>query len=375
MKYYETHFDEYLKAVSNYNLHPELVPFFDRFPANVHNLTNLVFYGPSGVGKYTQMLAAIRKYSPSLLQHDKKIQLQTEKYNYQYHISDIHYEIDMSLLGCNSKLIWHDIVQQIVDIVSVKQDKIGIIVCKNFHFIHGELLEIFYSYMQEYSTKLSSVQLRFIIITEHLSFIPNNILQTCEKISVSRPLKEAYKEMIRQQPKTRRYNKAQHDAVTVEEEFVQKVSNCRLKNESTTNKTCEIIESMSHENVLNIKEFNFFNNIENKDKMPDDIFNVICDVVIAQMLAPEKLVHASFRDALYDILIYNLDVVECLWYILSHFVENDHLKGPEVTDVLTRTYTFLKYYNNNYRPIYHLESMMHYIIIKTFKYAELPKGM
>ena len=66
--------------------------------------------------------------------------LQNEKYTYQYHISDIHYEIDISLLGCNSKLIWHEIVQQIVDIVSVKSDKIGIVVCKNFHLIHTELL-------------------------------------------------------------------------------------------------------------------------------------------------------------------------------------------------------------------------------------------
>jgi uncharacterized HAD superfamily protein len=51
------------------------------------------------------------------------------------------------------------------------------------------------------------------------------------------------------------------------------------------------------------------------------------------------------------------------------------LKGQDISDVLTRTYNFLKYFNNNYRPIYHLESIMHYMIIKIFKYAELPKSM
>jgi hypothetical protein len=34
----------------------------------------------------------------------------------------------------------------------------------------------------------------------------------------------------------------------------------------------------------------------------------------------------------------------------------------KVNDILKRSFTFLKYYNNNYRPIYHLESMFFYII-------------
>lgn len=374
MKYYETHYDEYLRAVKNFNLHPELVPYFEKFPANIHQLTNLIFYGQPGVGKNTQMLYSIQKYSPSNLDYDKKICIQTEKYTYQYHISDIHYEIDMSLLGCNSKLIWHDIVQQIVDIVSVKPDKIGIIVCKNFNLIHTELLEIFYSYIQEYNTKLSVIQLRFIIMSEHISFIPNNILDACEIIPVKRPDKSLYLEMIKQQPKMRKYNKTFIETPTTEEEFIQKISNCRIKTD-TSDKTCALISSLNMNSVLNIKELNYFSKIESTEKMPDDIFNIICDGVIEQMLAPDKLVHTTFRDSLYDILIYNLDTVECVWYILSYFIENGHLVGQDISDVLMRIYNFLKYFNNNYRPIYHLESIMHYIIIKTFKYDELPKSL
>ena len=67
---------------------------------------------------------------------------------YYLKISDIHYEIDMSLLGCNSKLLWHEIYNQIIDIITAKPNKQGIILCKYFHEIHNELLEIFYSYMQ-----------------------------------------------------------------------------------------------------------------------------------------------------------------------------------------------------------------------------------
>ena len=69
----------------------------------------------------------------------------------------------MSLLGCNSKTLWHEIFFQLVDIISVKQNKIGIIVCKNFHTINSELLEIFYSYMQQYNMKNSNILIKFIM--------------------------------------------------------------------------------------------------------------------------------------------------------------------------------------------------------------------
>jgi hypothetical protein len=143
MKYYETTFDEYIQSAEKYNIHPELNETCTKFPQNVYQLENTIIYGPSGVGKYTQMLLALKKYSPSHMKYDKKITVATDKQEYVYRISDIHYEIDMALLGCNSKTLWHEIFFQIVDIISVKQEKIGIIVCKNFHQIHSELLDIF----------------------------------------------------------------------------------------------------------------------------------------------------------------------------------------------------------------------------------------
>jgi Cdc6-like AAA superfamily ATPase len=141
MKFQETHFEEYINAVNKVNLHPKLEKYYNQFPKSIDKLRNLIFYGPSGVGKYSQMLYSIKKYSHSDLKYEKKLSLLFNKDMYFFKISDIHYEIDMSLLGCNAKLLWHDIYQQIVDIVSAKAEKSGIIVCKEFHNIHSELLE------------------------------------------------------------------------------------------------------------------------------------------------------------------------------------------------------------------------------------------
>jgi hypothetical protein len=70
----------------------------------------------------------------------------------------------------------------------------------------------------------------------------------------------------------------------------------------------------------------------------------------------------KFRDLLYDIFIYNLDITDCIWYILTNLIELKKIKKQNMSNILLKTYSFLKYYNNNYRPIYHLESYLFYLI-------------
>jgi hypothetical protein len=312
MKFYETHFEEYTNKKEE--LHPKLEKIYDKFPKNIQELKNLIFYGPSGVGKYTQLLKAIKKYSPSELKYEKKISILYNKVQYFFKISDIHYEIDMSLLGCNSKLLWHEIYLQLNDIISTKTEKVGIIVCKYFHEIHNELLENFYSYMQKNNSL--SFDLKFILITEQLSFIPENILNCCEIISVSRPTKTLYNKCLN--------NKIKKD--------------------------------MQVENITNIKNLHSSINDLNYP------YKIICNKIIHLIKNMDDIKFLNLRDLLYDIFIYNLDINECIWYILSSFITDNSIKNSDVTKVLIKTYSFFQYYNNNYRPIYHLENYIFYLI-------------
>jgi len=353
MKYYESHFDEYITSIEKYNIHTELLSIYNRLPSKIENIENIIFYGPSGVGKYSQLLYLIKRYSPSDLKYDKKMTVSTDKQQYIYRISDIHYEIDMSQLGCNSKILWHEIFFQIVDIVSVKQDKTGIIICKNFHLIHTELLEIFYSYMQQYNSSQSNIKLVFFIITEHLSFMPTTILNVCQILRISRPNKEKYFEL------------SQYMTNNKDKPFLQYIGENKKNTVKTTNKKISDLLSIIDTNeITNIKEIRSFQLINTVDELPKDVFNIICDNIINEMMNPKKISFTSFRDTLYDILTYNLDTTECIWYILNYFIENKYLKDKDISDILIRTYPFLKYYNNNYRPIYHLESIIFYIINK-----------
>ena len=359
MKYYESHYEEYISSIEKYNLHPELLPVYDLFPKRINQLENLIIYGPPGVGKYSQILYLLKRYSPSELKYDKKITITTDKQEYIYRISDIHYEIDMSQLGCNSKLLWHEIFFQIVDIISVKQEKIGVIVCKNFHLIHTELLEIFYSYMQQYNHSQSNIKIRFFIMTEHLSFLPTTIINACQVLRITRPHNQKYFEMS---------NFIMNDQA---KPFLQYVSDYKNKKQQTNKKIHDILNTLEIDSLMNIKELRSFQLINSPDEIPKDVFNIICDNIIHEIMNPKKITFTALRDTIYDILTYNLDMTECLWYILRYFIENKYLSEHNISDILIRTYSFLKYYNNNYRPIYHLESIIFYILNKLHNFNEL----
>lgn len=308
MKFLETHFKEYINEVSRFNMHPKLTKIYDKFPNTIDSLGNLIFYGPSGVGKYSQMLYSIKKYSQSELKYEKKLNLNYDKKQYYFKISDIHFEIDMSLLGCNSKLLWHDIYQQIVDILSARTNKSGIIVCKDFHNIHSELLENFYSYMQD--NNYSPVNIKYILLTEEISFIPETILNCSEIIHIPRPTNIAYSKCLKQ----------------------------------------KLPADVKLENIKNIK---YLRTNITELSCPHKI---ICDKILNEMEHVDDLKFIKFRDLLYDIFIYNLNIGECIWYILTNLKKNNNM-----SQLLLRTFVFLKYYNNNYRPIYHLESYLFYL--------------
>ena len=192
MKYYSSKFEEYITNCKKYNMHKNMKSVYDSMSDDLSKQNNLIFYGPSGIGKYSQVLHYIKKFSPTELRFERKINITSsnKKINYDFKVSDIHFEIDMALLGCHAKLLFNDIYYHILDILSARTNGTGIIVCKNFDHIHSELLEIFYSYMQTLTHK--NLKIVYILITENVSFIPRNILNRCQVVPFKRPTKGDY---------------------------------------------------------------------------------------------------------------------------------------------------------------------------------------
>ncbi len=314
MKSNNTSFEDYIEKNDLVSLHPNLSKMYKQFPESIHKLKNMILYGPKGVGKYTQVLSAIKKYSPSELKYEKKISVTLNKNLYFFKISDIHFEIDMSLLGCNTKVLWNELFNHVVDVILAKTNTTGIIVCKYFHETHAELLDSFYSYMQTTST--GGVHLVFILITEAISFIPDNIVNSCYVVDVSRPSRASYNRCL----------------------------DTPLK------------KSVALNEIVNMKHIA---HVDEPLLLPH---RITCDKIVNLIVNVEQTKFIYIREHLYDIFIYDLDVNECTWYIIKKLISEKYIKDDDISNTLLRVYTFFRYYNNNYRPIYHLEGLVFYLI-------------
>tara|TARA_B100000035_G_C21033302_1_gene569551 strand:+ start:2661 stop:3590 length:930 start_codon:yes stop_codon:yes gene_type:complete len=299
MKISDNLFEEYLNNYNKINFHPELnnvkknIKKMDFFP-------NLILYGPSGSGKYTQALSIISETFNNDLKYEKKMWIKNQKEEYFIKISDVHYEVDMYLLGCNAKQLWSDIFIQIKDSIETSQNKFGIILCKNFHNINNELLEIFYSYIQNNNFGCT---IKYILITEHISFIFKNILDSSITIGV------------------------------------EKIQGKYLKNLNKKSKSKEI--SNLKNVIVNIPQINKVEIITSK---------------LYDILKEDKINYLELRDNIYDLFIYDIPICECILELLKKVKVN--LNNEEVEKILLSLISFFKFYNNNYRPITHVENYL-----------------
>jgi DNA polymerase III delta prime subunit len=313
MKYLSSRFDEYIAECEKKNIHSNMKPIFSSLQNNINKLSHLIFYGPPGIGKYTQSLMFIKKFSQSNLKYERKINIAfNQKKSFIFKLSDIHFEIDMELLGCNAKVLFNDIYNNILDIFNTSKTNNVFILCKNFHCIHNELLDIFYSYMQSLNHK--NITLHYILITENISFIPNNILNRCQIISFKKPTKSTYNKHFK--------------------------------------------------SILDNNNFHKFDNIKNIIHNIDSLNNIhskITNKIIHNIDNYKDINYLQFRDIIYDIFIYKLDLNNCIFDILHHFILKDKINNDNILNILSKLYIFFKFYNNNYRPIYHLENYFYYL--------------
>ena len=87
----------------------------------------------------------------------------------------------------------------------------------------------------------------------------------------------------------------------------------------------------------------------------DRLLNIIKDY--------KNLSYSQLREIIYDILIYKNDINDVIWYVIKELINCGLLKTEKLGDVLFKTIQFFQLYNNNYRPIYHLENYFYYLVI------------
>ena len=266
-------FDNYLSKIKTNNFHKEKEKVYSQFSENINNInTHFIFFGKKDIGKYSQALHFVNRYSTIGLRYKKKIQIDNNKFIYNIYLSDVHYEIDFEYLTHNSKTFWFSIYNTILESTNVENKK-KFIICKNFHKISNDLLNIFYN------TLNTSNNLIFIFLCETICFFPENLIERC---------------------------------------FIIRFSNNKVLQDETIIKKNSIL-SYHNEEMLKL---------------------IQCKTINYQKL----------RDTIYNMFIKQYCIYQLLWFLLENL--NVNIKMFEDIN------RCCKLYNNNYRPIYHMERLI-----------------
>ena len=283
------------------SFHPYLEKEHEVLKMPLENIQNLIFYGNKGIGKYYQAILYIKKFSPSKLKYNKKMYINDHEYYIK--ISDIHFEIDMSTLGCNCKILWSDIQKQIVDsMLSLNLSK-AIILCKNFHEINKDLLQNFKNIM------IPSCS--YIFLTEHVGFFPSKILQRSDIISF------------------------------------RKIKKKTLNNYDVRVKNSDNLLAYKHQK-LKINH--------NMRYIDEKYINIIIDYLNNEN---GSFTYLQLRENIYNLLINQCNIENCIWHLLNYYIIHNSINNIE--DVMIELYNFFRLYNYNYRPIFHIEHIILYI--------------
>jgi hypothetical protein len=319
--------------------------YISKLSNDIDLMPNFILYGPPGTGKYTESLKIIEKYSPSYLKYERKLTVSSSKNEHVLKISDIHYEIDLENMTCNSKILFNDVYNNIIDVILTSKAKTGIILCKNFHEINKEIIEFFYSYMQK--SLINNITLKFILLTEHISFIPVNIQDLCKTLYYSKLSYSNYMKLSNSNNKKLLVSKQKIDAI------MDKLTAPFISNISSINLLKYIDINSENENIINHKR---------------SICDKIILIIVSTNLEDPKISYNNIRNILYDLLINDLNFYDCTYYIIDGIIRKKiemsigNIDSKFITKIFERVCLLFKYYNNNYRPIYHLEAFILYLI-------------
>ena len=335
-------YNEIINENNNYTFNKDLLQIINSIMPSTHDLqtthfTNYIFYGPACSYKYKNALKLLQHFSPSNLKYEKKLHINLTKTEFYIKISDIHYEIDVENFIYNSKSVWNEIYNIIYNSIASSPFKKGYIVFRNFDKINYDLLDLLYNYMQK--ELFSNLNIKYIIITECVSFIPMKIINVCRIINFAKLSKKNIQSICNKSNKLffKKLNSATKDTNLI-----------------TSSNVDTIYNKVNNPNIFT--HLDISNNIKYIEQ-----HSAICDTYI-NMICNNNYNITNIRTLLYDILINHLNSHECFYYIIQTLIVNKLINPTKISDLIFNSIFFFKNYNNNYRPIFHLESFTLYLI-------------
>lgn len=260
---------------------PKKIDKLFRYLSSNDTSHNLLIYGSKQSENYNTFMKYVTTITKNNEYTVKKLRI-TIPSGYETYIQkgNIHFELNMETIP-NIK-IWSELYEHLRDIMIATNMKSCIILCKNFHSIHTDILDSLYSLFDD----ISNPVIKFVILTRDLTFINESIRK---RFIVIRPIV--------------------------------------------------------------------------KDSQPiHGSYKFISGNIVTFIMNINNITYNSIRTHCYDILVNNLNPIDCVIYIIDELIRYKSLNIN--TDVLDKINYHIKGINKNYRVIYHLEGIIVYLILK-----------
>ena len=306
MRYRESLCHEYVVAAQTKQLHPWFCKVLDMCPKQPRSLPHILMYGPQGVGKYSCALQLIAKFSPSALKYEKKLSVPPHRAGaapIELRMTDVHFEVDLTLLGCNAKSIWSTIYSAILDATAVLNGQHSFILCRNLEAAPPDLLQL----MAPLLTYKADREVTFILISEQLTLLPRSLIERCRRITIPRPSRNAYKKIG---------------------------ADLHVKPTEITN-----IKPLLERNPV------------------ADLHKTAAKAICTAIEGRSGLDVYLIRNSIYEALIRNLSPGRLIWSIFKELQQRNEVADFYDYRLIMLTRDFCAHYRYNYRPIYHLEAL------------------
>ena len=141
---------------------------FNYISDTYNDIPNILIYGPNEDENYNTFMRCMDNFSqPNIIKRLRINMLSGSDISIKK--GNLHFEIDMGMIG-NMK-IWMELYDHIRDIIIAKKMSKSVLLLKNFHMISIDILEPFYSMVED----SCDIKISFIILTRDITFINETI--------------------------------------------------------------------------------------------------------------------------------------------------------------------------------------------------------
>jgi len=138
---------------------------------------DLIVYGTNGSNKEEVVGSYLESISPSGLKYERKLVCETSRSQFFVRVSDIHYSLDLNLLGPAGLVMWNCIIDRIRESIAASGKREGLVVCYSVEGYSAETLDAIGQCLGDLMGR--TVRVFFWFITSSMCCLPRRIAECC----------------------------------------------------------------------------------------------------------------------------------------------------------------------------------------------------